>query len=92
MPTLEYLLEQSRLSIAEIASASGLDEERVEKIVAGRWTPSPAERAAIAVAFGVEVKEIAFGHNMNARNIRFHRFGLREDFDGRRSMESGSSS
>lgn len=80
MPTLDYLLEQSQKSLAEIAAAARLDVRRVEAIVDGRWTPSPEERQAIATALGVPLESIAFGHNMNARNIRFRRFGLRENF------------
>jgi transcriptional regulator with XRE-family HTH domain len=80
MPTLDYLLEQQQKSSADIAQATGLDRKRVEAIVDGRWTPSPEERQAIAAALAVPLEEIAFGHNMNARNIRFHRFGLKEDF------------
>jgi transcriptional regulator with XRE-family HTH domain len=81
MPTLDYLIEQSKITLEKLAAASGLEPERVEAIVDGRWTPSPDERQAIAQALGLPVAEIAFGHNMNARNIRFHRFGLREDFN-----------
>ncbi len=81
MPTLDYLIEQSQLTLAEIAAATGLEVKRVEAIVDGRWTPSPDERQSIATALGVPVDVIAFGHNMNARNIRFGRFGLKEDFD-----------
>ena len=81
MPTLDYLIEQSQLPLAAIAEKSGLALDRVAAIVEGRWTPSPAERAAIALALEVPIEEIAFGHQMNARNIRFHRFGLKEDFN-----------
>jgi transcriptional regulator with XRE-family HTH domain len=81
MPTLDYLIEQSRVTLNQLAAASGLEPERVMAIVDGRWTPSPEERQSIARALGVPVEEIAFGHNMNARNIRFHRFGLKEDFN-----------
>ena len=84
MPTLDYLIEQTHLTPAAIAEASGLDVKRVETIIEGRWTPSAEERTAIAAVFGLPVDQIAFGHNMNARNIRFHRFGLEEDFDGDR--------
>ena len=48
MPTLDYILEQNPLTLAELAAQSGLDAKRVEAIVEGRWTPSPTERAAIA--------------------------------------------
>jgi hypothetical protein len=81
MPTLDYLLEQSQTSTSMLAKASGLEQGRVEAIVDGRWTPSPDEREAIAAALGLPMEQIAFGHNMNARNIRFHRFGLKEDFN-----------
>lgn len=84
MPTLDYLVEHTNLTLPQIAAASGLDVKRVEAIIDGRWTPSPSERAAIAAVFGLPVDQIAFGHNMNARNIRFHRFGLKENFDGDR--------
>ena len=80
MPTLDYILEQKKKTPADIARATGLDAKRVEAIVDGRWTPSPQERRLIALALEVPLEQIAFGHNMNARNIRFHRFGLKEDF------------
>lgn len=89
MPTLDFLIEKSQLTLEQIAAASGLEIGRVEAIVDGRWTPSPAERAAIASALGMPVEEIAFGHNMNARNIRFHRFGMKESFDGEEQGEIG---
>jgi hypothetical protein len=57
-----------------------LAPERVEAIAVGRWTPSPEERRRIAEAFGVSVEEISWGHTMDPRNIRYHRFGLKENF------------
>lgn len=80
MPTLDYILEQTQISLEELSARSKLEPKRVEAIIDGRWTPSPEERRVIAEVLGVPVEEIAFGHNMNARNIRFHRFGLKEDF------------
>ena len=52
--------------------------ERLDAIVSGRWTPSPDERARIAAALGVSVGEINWGHTMNPRNVRYHRYGLPE--------------
>ena len=46
----------------QLADKSGLDERRVRAIIAGRWTPSPAERDRIAAAFGVSREQIAWGH------------------------------
>jgi transcriptional regulator with XRE-family HTH domain len=80
MRTVEHLIEQTGLTYAEIASRAGLDVERVAAIAEGRWTPSPFERERIALAFGVPVAEISWGHTMNPRNIRYGRFGLKENF------------
>jgi transcriptional regulator with XRE-family HTH domain len=80
MKTIDYLFEETGLTIEEISRRSGLLEKRVLAIAEGRWTPSPEERALLAAAFGVEVSEISWGHSMNPRNIRYHRFGLRENF------------
>jgi hypothetical protein len=80
MKTVEHLFELTGLSFDEVSSRSGLPLERVLAIAEGRWTPSPQERERIAAAFGVAVQEVSWGHTMNPRNIRYHRFGLREDF------------
>ena len=82
MTTIDVLFERHELTIEDIAERSGLSSDRVEAIVCGRWLASPQQRSAIAGAFGVEVNEIDWGHSMNPRNIRYHRFGLEEDFSG----------
>lgn len=80
MRTVEHLLETTGWTIEQIAERSGLRPERVEAIAMGRWTPSPQERERIAAAFGLHVDEISWGHTMNPRNIRYRRFGLKENF------------
>ena len=80
MKTVEHLIEETNYSIEEIAKRAGLLPERVLAIVDGRWTPSPKEREKIAAAFGVPVEEISWGHTMNPRNIRYGRFGFKENF------------
>lgn len=80
MRTVEHLFEQTGLAIEDIAERAQLPVERVAAIAEGRWTPSPDERAAVARAFGVPVDEISWGHSMNPRNIRYRRFGFRENF------------
>ena len=80
MRTVDHLLEQTGLSVEEIAERSGLAFERVAAIAEGRWTPSPDERDRIAAAFDVPVAEVSWGHSMNPRNIRYHRHGLKESF------------
>ena len=80
MRTVEHLFEQTQLTIEQVAERAGLDADRVEAIADGRWTPSPDERGRIAAAFGVAVDEVSWGHTMNPRNIRYRRFGLKEEF------------
>jgi hypothetical protein len=81
MKTVDLLLDELNLSIDALAAASGLSPERTLAIVDGRWLASPAERAAIAAALSVPAAEISWGHTMNPRNVRYHRFGLKEDFN-----------
>jgi transcriptional regulator with XRE-family HTH domain len=80
MRTIEHLFELTGVTIDEVAERAQLPVERVAAIAEGRWTPSPDERARLAAAFGVEVGEISWGHSMNPRNIRYRRFGLKENF------------
>jgi len=81
MPTtIDILLEKAEIGIEDVAKRSGLSADRVEAIVCGRWLASPAQRRAIAKALDVDVTEINWGHSMSPRNVRYHRFGLKEDF------------
>jgi hypothetical protein len=80
MRTVEHLFEQTGQAIDDVAEAAGLTVERMLAIADGRWTPSPDERRRVAAAFGVPVEEISWGHTMNPRNVRYRRFGLKENF------------
>ncbi len=95
MKTVEHLFEETRITLQELADRAGLPMKRVEAIVVGCWTPSPKERERIAAAFGVPVEEVSWGHTMSPRNIRWIRYGLKEDFvrEGREgeSPEDGKS-
>jgi hypothetical protein len=83
MKTVDVLLEELNLSVEELAEKCQLPFERVLAIVDGRWLASPVEREQIAAALTVPVGEISWGHTMNPRNVRYHRFGLKEDFKER---------
>lgn len=78
--TVEFMFEETGLTIEDIAERTDLPVDRVVAIVVGRWTPSPAERAKVAEAFNVSVDEVSWGHTMDPRNIRYRRFGMKEDF------------
>ena len=80
MKTVDLLFEETGLTVEDIAERTRLSVGRVEAIAMGRWTPSPAERKLIAQAFGVPVAAISWGHTVDPRNIRYRRFGLKEDF------------
>ena len=82
MKTVDVLLEEQNLSIEELAEKCALEPERVLAIVDGRWLANPTERQRMAAALGVAVTEISWGHTMSPRNVRYHRFGLKEDFNG----------
>lgn len=80
MKTIDLLFEETQFAVEDVAERARLSPERVEAIAVGRWTPNPDERRRIAAAFGVTVEEISWGHSMDPRNIRYHRFGLKENF------------
>ena len=74
------MLEDGHWTLDDIADKSGVDIERVIAIAEGRWLPSPQERERIAAALEVPIEEISWGHTMNPRNVRYRRFGLKENF------------
>ena len=80
MKTVDVLFEEQGCVVEDIAERTGLAPERIEAIAVGRWTPSPREREKIAAAFGVAVDEVSWGHTMDPRNVRYRRFGMKEQF------------
>jgi transcriptional regulator with XRE-family HTH domain len=60
------------LTLANLVVASGLDRRVVEAIAAGRYTPSPDQRRALATALGVEPDQIAWGHQATVEHIQGH--------------------
>jgi len=78
--TIDLLLEQSSLSLEQVAELAGITAKRLLAIATGRWTPSPTERQRVAAVIGVEVDDVSWGHTMAPRNIRYHQFGMKEDF------------
>lgn len=78
--TIDLLFEETGLAIEDVAERANMQTSRVEAIALGRWTPSPAERKKIALVFRVSADEVAWGHTMDPRNIRYHRYGMKEEF------------
>ena len=80
MRTVDALMDDFQLTVEDLAEKSALATDRVEAIALGRWTPSPIERKKIARSFQLEIADISWGHTLDPRNIRYRRFGLKEDF------------
>ena len=66
------LCEEQSVTVEMLAERSGLDSQRVLAIVLARWTPSPAERDAIAGALGVTKDDITWGHKTPIQHIYGH--------------------
>jgi transcriptional regulator with XRE-family HTH domain len=63
---------ERQITLEELIARSELEADRVMAIVAGRWTPSPAERQKIAAVFGVAVDQIAWGHKTPIQHLYGH--------------------
>ena len=70
--SVDDLCREHDVPLEKLTERSGLERSRVEAIYLGRWTPSPAERQAIAAVFGVEVADIAWGHKTPIQHIYGH--------------------
>jgi ribosome-binding protein aMBF1 (putative translation factor) len=60
------------LSTADLIAASRLDRRVVEAVAAGRYTPSPEQRQALAAALNVETGQIAWGHRTAVEHLHGH--------------------
>ncbi len=70
--SVDDLCREQAISFDELCRRSELDSSRVQAIYLGRWTPSPAERQAIATALGVDAGQIAWGHKTPIQHIYGH--------------------
>jgi transcriptional regulator with XRE-family HTH domain len=67
--TIDEICAQQGVTPAQLAERAGMDKRRVEAIVAGRWTPSPAEREKVAAVFGLTRDQITWGHKTPIQHI-----------------------
>jgi cyanate lyase len=72
MKPIAHWLEQKEVSLADLVETTGLDRKVVDAIVAGQYTPSPAQRQALAGALDVEVGDIAWGHTVPVQHLYGH--------------------
>jgi len=70
--TVAELCQHHGIDARQLAAKSGLDEQRVVAILLGRWTPSPAERDAVAGVFQLTRDQIVWGHTTPIQHIYGH--------------------
>ena len=67
--SVDQLCAQRGIDARQLAELAGLDAQRVQAIVMGRWTPSPTERDKIAAVFGVTRDDITWGHKTPIQHL-----------------------
>jgi transcriptional regulator with XRE-family HTH domain len=67
--TVADLCRLRGIDALQLADKSGLDEGRIAAIILGRWTPSPAERLAVATVFGLTPDQIVWGHTTPVQHL-----------------------
>ncbi len=67
--TVAELLLEHKIDWRTLSERSGVDEQKITAIVLGRWTPSPADRDAIATVFGLTREQITWGHKTPIQHI-----------------------
>jgi hypothetical protein len=72
MKTVVDWLAERALGLPDLVAATDLDRRVVEAIAAGRYTPSPEQRKAIATALTVEPEQIVWGHRSAVQHIQGH--------------------
>jgi hypothetical protein len=72
LKSVEELCIEKQIDVKTLAERSNVDEQRVLAIVLGRWTPSPAERDAIAAVFGRTRDHVVWGHKTPIQHIYGH--------------------
>jgi hypothetical protein len=72
LKTVDELCAENLLSHELLAEKASLDLKRVQAILEGRWTPSPAERDRVAAVFGLTRDQIAWGHKAQVAHLYGH--------------------
>ena len=70
MKPMAHFLEEKGMSIAQLASASSLEVQRVKAIAEGNYTASPSDRRRLSDALIVPIEDIAWGHAVPVEHLR----------------------
>jgi transcriptional regulator with XRE-family HTH domain len=68
-PIARYM-DETRLTVSQLVTASGLDAKLVKAILSGNYTPSPSQRQRLAAALGVSTDEISWDHAVPVQYLR----------------------
>src|SRR5438067_1551569 len=60
------------LGLEQLLESTALDRKVLAAIVNGQYTPSPLQRQRLAVALGVDVAQISWGHTTEVQHIHGH--------------------
>jgi ribosome-binding protein aMBF1 (putative translation factor) len=63
-------IQETGISVDQLAAASGLDPKLVKAIVSGNFTPSPSHRQRLSAALGVSTGDISWGHSVPVQHLR----------------------
>jgi plasmid maintenance system antidote protein VapI len=69
LKNVDVLCLARQMDAKKLAELANLDEQRVQAIIEGRWTPSPEERDKVAAVFGMTRDQIAWGHKTPIQHI-----------------------
>jgi ribosome-binding protein aMBF1 (putative translation factor) len=70
MKPIARYMEETGISVGQLAAAAGLDTKLVKAIVSGNYTPSPLQRQRLAAALGVSTDDISWGHAVAVQHMR----------------------
>jgi hypothetical protein len=65
-------MAEGGMSLAGLIAASGLDARVVEAIAGNRYTPSPEQRRRLSAALGIDVHQVAWGHQAGVEHVYGH--------------------
>ena len=70
MKAIASFMEETRIGVGDLVTATGLDAKLVKAVVSGNYTPSPSQRQRLAAALGVSADEISWGHAVPVHHLR----------------------
>ena len=70
MKPITHYMEETGISVGQLATATGFDAKLVKVIISGNYTPSPSQRQRLAGALGVSTDDISWEHAVPVQHMR----------------------